>query len=79
MAATSIPAVNVTTEELERDPDRVLRMAEQARVTIFSGGVAVACLVSAEQWRDLMRSGDTPHATEDEHGEQPHLRRGLHS
>lgn len=79
MAATSIPAVNVTTEELERDPDRVLRMAEQARVTIFSGGVAVACLVSAAQWRDVMRSVDTPHAADEPHGEQRHLRRGLHS
>jgi hypothetical protein len=65
MATMSIPEVAVTTEELDRDPERILRLAEQTRVTIYSGETPVACLVPANEWRDLVRAIDSPNGCAD--------------
>ncbi|PLZ01757.1 hypothetical protein CY652_13830 [Burkholderia sp. WAC0059] len=56
MATTSIPALAVTKEELDRDPEKILRLAERACVTIYSEGIAVACLVPIEEWHELVHS-----------------------
>lgn len=53
----------VTTEELDHDPERILRLAEQIRVTICNGGVPVACLVPVDEWRDLAETSDNPAVT----------------
>jgi len=52
----TIGTVAVTEDELNRDPDGVLRMATvESRVAICQGGVPVAYMISGDEWMKHVR------------------------
>ncbi|MBC8750740.1 MULTISPECIES: type II toxin-antitoxin system prevent-host-death family antitoxin [Paraburkholderia] len=49
------PMVTITVDDLDRDPEGVLRTAEQIGVTICKENKPVAMFVPIEAWREYLR------------------------
>jgi hypothetical protein len=52
--------VTITVDELDRDPEGVLRTAEQIGVTICKENKPVAMFVPIEVWREYLRRLERP-------------------